>query len=189
MISQRIRASIDRQRQPRQRENTSSNCHSPTMLSATRSRATFLLSRRVQVSARRTYASSTNDQQESNPPKKVANVSKTNEVPVEDAHGGTLQESASDAENLRVTQAPNRLGVWSRSQNPRAKAMSGPRFEQTIMELQVSIVDHPLTLSLNYVLQEQFGQKADSDTARTPSCHRAYPQAACSMVTRTYRTV
>jgi len=33
-------------------------------------------------------------------------------------------------------QAPNRKGVWSRSQNLREKAMSGPRFEQTIMDLQ-----------------------------------------------------
>ena len=52
----------------------------------------------------------------------------------------TLQENAADAEKLRVQQAPNRAAVWSRSQNPRAKAMSGPRFEQTIMELQVRMI-------------------------------------------------
>jgi NADH dehydrogenase (ubiquinone) Fe-S protein 6 len=34
-------------------------------------------------------------------------------------------------------QAPNRQGIWSRSQAPREKAMVGPRFEQTIMEDQV----------------------------------------------------
>ncbi|KAJ4304213.1 hypothetical protein N0V88_001826 [Collariella sp. IMI 366227] len=35
-----------------------------------------------------------------------------------------------------VTQAPNRTEVWSRSQQPRAVAMTGPRFEQTDFELQ-----------------------------------------------------
>ncbi|KAH7329238.1 hypothetical protein B0I35DRAFT_419725 [Stachybotrys elegans] len=30
-----------------------------------------------------------------------------------------------------LAQAPNRVGVWSRSQKPRAQAMTGPRFEQT----------------------------------------------------------
>jgi NADH dehydrogenase (ubiquinone) Fe-S protein 6 len=48
-----------------------------------------------------------------------------------------LQESVDEAEAKRVMQAPNRASIWSRSQNPRAKAMSGPRFEQTIMDLQV----------------------------------------------------
>ena len=36
-----------------------------------------------------------------------------------------------------INQAPNRLGVWSRSQKPRAQAMTGPRFEQTDFDLQV----------------------------------------------------
>ena len=50
-------------------------------------------------------------------------------------------------------QSPNRKTVWSRSQNPREMAMSGPRFEQTIMEDQVSLgqlakhEDHGLELS------------------------------------------
>ncbi|KAL2164264.1 hypothetical protein VTH06DRAFT_3480 [Thermothelomyces fergusii] len=35
-----------------------------------------------------------------------------------------------------VAQAPNRAGIWSRSQRPRAEAMTGPRFEQTDFELQ-----------------------------------------------------
>ena len=48
-----------------------------------------------------------------------------------------LQESAGEAEERRVMQAPNRKGIWSRSQKPRAEAMVGPRFEQTIMEDQV----------------------------------------------------
>lgn len=111
------------------------------MLSTARSRAVWQISRRVQVSARRTYAFSANDQQElnnPNAPKKVPNVSKTNELPM-DTHvrDKALQENSEVAEKFRVMQAPNREGIWSRSQNPREKAMSGPRFEQTIMEVQV----------------------------------------------------
>ena len=111
------------------------------MLSTARSRAVWQISRRAQVSARRTYAFSANDQQEindPNKPKEVPNVSKTNELPIESSHKDeALQESVGEGENKRVMQAPNRAVVWSRSQNPRAKAMTGPRFEQTIMELQV----------------------------------------------------
>ena len=74
-----------------------------------------------------------------NTAKETPNVSKTNEVAV-DASGSRdapLQESADVAEKARVMQAPNRAGVWSRSQNPREVAMTGPRFEQTIIEAQV----------------------------------------------------
>ncbi|KAI9733462.1 MAG: hypothetical protein M1818_007210 [Claussenomyces sp. TS43310] len=110
------------------------------MLSSARSRTVTLLSRRVQVSARRAYAFSANDKQEINDPqpsKEVPNVSKTNELPIETSQwDAPLQESAEEGEKFRVQQAPNRAGVWSRSQNPRAKAMSGPRFEQTIMDFQ-----------------------------------------------------
>ncbi|KAK5100993.1 hypothetical protein LTS08_004599 [Lithohypha guttulata] len=66
------------------------------------------------------------------------NVSKTNETPV-DSYGlrdAPLQEMATDAEKKRQMQAPNRQGVWSRSQMPRELAMSGPRFEQTIIDAQ-----------------------------------------------------
>jgi NADH dehydrogenase (ubiquinone) Fe-S protein 6 len=111
------------------------------MLSTARSRAVWQLSRRVQVSARRAYAYSANDKQEindPNPPKKVQNVSESNELPIETPHrDAPIQESVEKAEKLRVAQAPNRATVWSRSQNPRAQAMTGPRFEQTIMEFQV----------------------------------------------------
>lgn len=53
---------------------------------------------------------------------------------------GDLQELPEDAERQRVMQAPNRKGVWSRSQQPRERAMSGPRFEQTLMEFQVGFL-------------------------------------------------
>ena len=48
-----------------------------------------------------------------------------------------LTEHPDEAEKKRVMQAPNREATWSRSQQSRAKAMVGPRFEQTIMEDQV----------------------------------------------------
>lgn len=111
------------------------------MLSTARSRALLSLSRRAQFTARRSFAFSANDKQEvkdTTGTKSVPNVSKTNELPIEvPGQSETLQEFAEDAEKFRVTQAPNRAVVWSRSQNPRANAMSGPRFEQTIMEVQV----------------------------------------------------
>ncbi|EPE33093.1 hypothetical protein GLAREA_06105 [Glarea lozoyensis ATCC 20868] len=110
------------------------------MLPTIRSRAAWQISKRIQTASRRSYAFSANDQQEINDPtpqKDVPNVSKTNELPTEAVHTSTsLQEKTEDAEHRRVTQAPNRAVAWSRSQNPRAKAMSGPRFEQTIMEAQ-----------------------------------------------------
>ena len=53
---------------------------------------------------------------------------------------GDLQELPEDAERQRTMQAPNRKGIWSRSQQPRERAMSGPRFEQTLMEFQVGVL-------------------------------------------------
>jgi len=74
-----------------------------------------------------------------NPPAPVQNVSETNAVPTSTggARDAPLQEMPEDAERQRTMQAPNRKEVWSRSQQPRELAMSGPRFEQTIMEYQV----------------------------------------------------
>src|SRR4051812_27593594 len=112
------------------------------MLSSARSRAVWQLSRTVQVASRRSYPASANE---------VPNVSKTNEVPVDSVHKDeALQENAVNAEKLRVAQAPNRTGIWSRSQNPRAKAMSGPRFEQTIMEFQVYSSSTNITLGSGF---------------------------------------
>lgn len=79
-----------------------------------------------------------------NPKPPKPNVSATNAVPTssEGSFDQVLQESAEKGEELRVMQAPNRQapnrkGIWSRSQQPREIAMSGPRFEQTIFEDQV----------------------------------------------------
>lgn len=74
-----------------------------------------------------------------NPTKPHSPVSSTNELATS-AEGGRdkpLQEFVADGEKYRTMQAPNREGVWSRSQKPRAEAMVGPRFEQTIMKDQV----------------------------------------------------
>ncbi|KAL6704542.1 hypothetical protein ACN47E_008171 [Coniothyrium glycines] len=64
------------------------------------------------------------------------NVSETNATPTssEGSFDKVLQEDVATGENLRTTQAPNYKGIWSRSQQRREVAMSGPRFEQTIME-------------------------------------------------------
>ena len=72
------------------------------------------------------------------PRKLTPNVSKTNELPLDSmgAQDKWLAEPEPDAEKRRSLQAPNRAGIWSRSQMPRDVAMSGPRFEQTIMETQ-----------------------------------------------------
>ncbi|KAI5196771.1 hypothetical protein E4T39_07617 [Aureobasidium subglaciale] len=62
-------------------------------------------------------------------------VSSTNATPLssEGNMDKPLQESVQEGEERRVMQAPNRKGVWSRSQQAREKAMVGPRFEQMIM--------------------------------------------------------
>ena len=55
--------------------------------------------------------------------------------------GALAPEDAADAGTpIEVDQAPNRKGVWARSQQPRAKAMTGPRFEQTEFTLQVGVL-------------------------------------------------
>lgn len=68
------------------------------------------------------------------------NVSETNATATssEGSFDKVLQESVQKGEELRTAQAPNwKTGTWSTSQQPRAVAMQGPRFEQTIFEDQV----------------------------------------------------
>lgn len=86
----------------------------------------------------------TND---SSPPPPIPNVSETNAVPTSTwgKQDALLQEDPEVAEQRRVMQAPNRLKVWSRSQERREVAMRGPRFEQTIMELQVCDLLFPIS--------------------------------------------
>lgn len=109
-----------------------------------------LLLQSTTASLHRSYATSsssrtsdrvpTNDPQP--PPADKANVSESNAaesgVSAMGARDAPFREDVADAERQRQLQAPNRAEVWSRSQQPRARAMTGPRFEQTMMEYQVS---------------------------------------------------
>ncbi|KAI2472007.1 zinc-finger domain-containing protein [Annulohypoxylon bovei var. microspora] len=60
------------------------------------------------------------------------------------AKAETTPETKSEEDSLGVVeneerglkQAPNRKEIWTRSQRPRAAAMTGPRFEQTDFSLQ-----------------------------------------------------
>ncbi|MCJ1310461.1 hypothetical protein MMC25_004125 [Agyrium rufum] len=72
------------------------------------------------------------------PAKPAQNVSESNalEIDTQGLQDAPLQELPEDAERQRQMQAPNREKVWSMSQQPRDVAMSGPRFEQTIMDHQ-----------------------------------------------------
>ena len=66
-------------------------------------------------------------------------MSETNATPV-DAMGAwdqPLQEAPGHSREVLEQQAPNRKTTWARSQQDRAIAMTGPRFEQTMMEYQV----------------------------------------------------
>lgn len=73
------------------------------------------------------------------PPTHKPNVSATNATPVDSmgAWDAPLKEEPEVGERNRQLQAPNRANTWAASQQPREKAMTGPRFEQTIMEMQV----------------------------------------------------
>lgn len=51
--------------------------------------------------------------------------------------GAEISETLQEGEKARSLQAPNREDTWSKSQQKREIAMSGPRFEHTIFELQV----------------------------------------------------
>ncbi|KAE8383759.1 zinc-finger domain-containing protein [Aspergillus bertholletiae] len=52
------------------------------------------------------------------------------------ASNPTPPQPVDAAERSVQLQAPNRARTWAASQQPREKAMTGPRFEQTDMELQ-----------------------------------------------------
>ena len=73
------------------------------------------------------------------PRRLTPNVSKSDETPTDamGARDAPLQEMVPEGEKSRQLQAPNRSKPWSRSQMPRELAMTGPRFEQTIIEAQV----------------------------------------------------
>lgn len=110
------------------------------MLPSLRTRGSVLLRR----AAIRSYSAGVDHPPANNPktPITVTNVSGTNATPTSSVGSSdqVLVESPEKAEEFRTVQAPNRAGIWSRSQRPRNQAMVGPRFEQTIMEDQVRSV-------------------------------------------------
>lgn len=112
----------------------------PTTLRALRSRSAAATTSRAFIRYKAT-ATTSNQVPANDPVQRDAkpNVSETNALPTssEGSFDKVLQESVEDGEKMRVAQAPNYKGIWSRSQNPREVAMSGPRFEQSIMEDQV----------------------------------------------------
>ena len=111
----------------------------PFTLRALRSRSAAPLLRATYAST----ATSSNQVPANDPVKRdpKPNVSETNATATssEGSFDKVLQEDVVSAEKMRTLQAPNYKGTWSRSQQPREVAMSGPRFEQSIMEDQVRI--------------------------------------------------
>ena len=107
------------------------------------------------------------------PPAPVQNVSDSNAMPISPQglrdSDKPLQEMPEDSERQRVMQAPNRGKPWSRSQQPRERAMSGPRFEQTIMEYQVWTLGPSL-----FPFQKPLSSSMDSISTnpREPKMHR-----------------
>ncbi|KAH3912518.1 hypothetical protein HBI56_206120 [Parastagonospora nodorum] len=99
---------------------------------------TLRTSRAIRAPVRFVSTKTTSNQVPANDPvERTAkpNVSETNVTPTssEGSFDKALQEDVADAEAMRKTQAPNFKGIWSRSQQPREIAMSGPRFEQSII--------------------------------------------------------
>ncbi len=108
------------------------------LVHTTRLQSILSIQRSYATTARESDRVATNDP---NPPAAVQNVSESNAVPISTMglRDAPLQELPEASEKQRQMQAPNRREPWSRSQQPRERAMSGPRFEQTIMEYQVSL--------------------------------------------------
>jgi len=108
----------------------------------------------------------------------VPNVSETNATPTssEGSFDKTLQEDVHDAERMRTQQAPNYKGIWSRSQQPREVAMSGPRFEQSIIEDQVCYAPFWRLHRLDYARDQHW--LTFTFLAPPIRRHRTHPQAA-----------
>lgn len=132
------------------------------MLSAGRQRVLFRSLKAAQASTKRAFTASANGLQQ--------NVSKTNEVPTPaPLQDKALQESVDEGEKFRLMQEPNRAGTWSRNQQPRAVAMSGPRFEQTIMQAQVCYLAFPL-LSCFVFVNSTFQRKILTKEIASSAC-------------------
>ncbi|KAI0932183.1 hypothetical protein AcW1_000628 [Taiwanofungus camphoratus] len=81
-----------------------------------------------------------------------------------------VPKSEAPSEEAVVPQAPNYPSTWSTSQRPRPQGQSGPRFEQTIMELQ----PNPLS-AMDMISKEPVrvvhGRKAVCDGGAGPLGH------------------
>ncbi|KAH6636325.1 hypothetical protein F5144DRAFT_601080 [Chaetomium tenue] len=86
------------------------------------------LPRHHQRSAAAAFSSTARQHQEAPAPPAPAPAPASTTAP-QVAEGGPVPTAVAQ-------QSPNRAEVWSRSQQPRAAAMVGPRFEQTDFELQ-----------------------------------------------------
>jgi hypothetical protein len=109
-------------------------------------------------------------------------VSATNATPTssEGSQDKVLQESVEQGEELRTMQSPNRKGIWSRSQQPRERAMVGPRFEQTIMADQVCGGERRFGRT-EHLGGGTTGKLADNGLAETNGSYRSHSQAACAL--------
>jgi NADH dehydrogenase (ubiquinone) Fe-S protein 6 len=65
-----------------------------------------------------------------------------------------------------VPQSPNRTATWSTSQSPRPAGQSGPRFEQTTMELQPNPLS-AMELLANEPVRVVHGRKAVCDGGKS----------------------
>ncbi|KAF3479648.1 uncharacterized protein GIQ15_06624 [Arthroderma uncinatum] len=115
------------------------------MLSSARSRLCILTAQSSRFVPRATYTSTVPRLSENtiptnnpNPAKPVTSVSETNATPVSSMgrQPASMQETVEQAQSQLAMQAPNRATTWAKSQKERAKAMTGPRFEQTIIDHQ-----------------------------------------------------
>ena len=93
-----------------------STTKSPTMISMTRVQAPRSVARQLKVATRWFAVSAQRFE--------ASVSSKSTSTAIVEKHA-------------EVQQAPNRGEIWSRSQQPRSEAMTGPRFEQTDFDLQV----------------------------------------------------
>lgn len=78
----------------------------------------------------------------------------------------TSAVSAETKQQAVVSQSPNRAATWSTSQNPRPAGQSGPRFEQTIMELQPNPLS-AMELLTNEPVRLVDGRRAICDGGRS----------------------
>ncbi|KAH6653993.1 hypothetical protein BKA67DRAFT_563893 [Truncatella angustata] len=103
------------------------------MLPRLAARTTLRLSQRAGV-AQRAFATSTPRLNQTSEAKDSLLNNKAETTPEVKSEEDSLGLSENQERGLK--QSPNRTEIWSRSQRARAKAMSGPRFEQTDFDLQ-----------------------------------------------------